>query len=179
MSKPRIIFAGTPAFAVPALEALLASRHTVIAVLTQPDRPAGRGRKQTPSRVKQFAEASHLPVFQPSTLNDPDLIGELEQMAADVFVVVAYGLLLPAYMLDGPTYGCLNIHASLLPRWRGAAPIQRAIEAGDTETGICIMRMDKGLDTGNVLLKESFPIEREQTAGDIHDRTARRGTRGP
>ncbi len=166
----RIIFAGTPEFSVPALQALLDSEHEVIAVYTQPDRPAGRGRKLTASPVKTLALAHDLPVFQPDSLKTAEAQKTLVDLKADLMVVVAYGLLLPKAVLDAPTYGCLNIHASLLPRWRGAAPIQRAIEAGDAETGVTIMQMDIGLDTGDMLNKVNTTITVEDNSGSLHDR---------
>lgn len=170
-----IVFAGTPAFAVPALEALCQSHHRVRAVYTQPDRPAGRGQQLTMSPVKQVALAHALPVEQPVTLREAEALSQLRAWQADVMVVVAYGLLLPADALAAPRLGCLNIHASLLPRWRGAAPIQRAIQAGDTETGVCIMQMEQGLDTGPVLLERRIPIEPQDTAQSLHDRLAQLG----
>ena len=152
VSQPlSLIFAGTPEFSVPALEALIASRHRVLAVYTQPDRPAGRGQQVTMSAVKQCALRHELPVEQPLTLKDATAVERLAQWQADLMVVVAYGLLLPKNVLETPRLGCVNIHASLLPRWRGAAPIQRAIQAGDKETGVTIMQMDEGLDTGAVI----------------------------
>lgn len=166
----RIVFAGTPEFSVAPLQALLDSEHQVVAVYTQPDRPAGRGRKLTPSPVKQLALQHNLPVFQPENLKTAEAQAELAALNADLMVVVAYGLLLPQAILDTPRLGCLNIHASLLPRWRGAAPIQRAIEAGDTQTGITIMQMDKGLDTGAMLYKQHTPIQADDTAQLLHDR---------
>jgi len=176
MPEPlKVIFAGTPEFAAEALQALLHSRHQVIAVYSQPDRPAGRGRKLTPSPVKQLALTHNIDVYQPPTLKDAEAQQQLEALAADVMVVVAYGLLLPASVLQAPRLGCINIHASLLPRWRGAAPIQRAILAGDAETGVTIMQMDEGLDTGAMLLKRSCPIERDDTAQSLHDRLAELG----
>jgi len=170
----RIAFAGTPAFAVPALEAIVAAGARVPLVLTQPDRPAGRGRRLTPPPVKEAALAHGLTVAQPRSLADPALAGEwgLDERPPDLLVVVAYGLLLPEWVLDWPARGCVNIHASLLPRWRGAAPIQHAILAGDAETGVSLMRMDTGLDTGPVYRSRSIPIEPQQTAGDLHDRLA-------
>jgi methionyl-tRNA formyltransferase len=171
----KIIFAGTPDFAAAALEALLAQNLEVAAVLTQPDRPAGRGMQLTPSPVKQLALQHGLPVLQPHTLKDADIQRELAAFAADVMVVAAYGLILPQAVLHLPRHGCLNIHASLLPRWRGAAPIQRAILAGDRETGITIMRMDAGLDTGDMLLKKSSPIESRDNAQTLHDKLAALG----
>ncbi|HEX7012321.1 MAG TPA: methionyl-tRNA formyltransferase [Steroidobacteraceae bacterium] len=176
MSAPlSIIFAGTPEFSVPALEALLESPHRVLAVYTQPDRPAGRGRQVTMSAVKECALKRGLPVEQPSTLRDAAAVERLRSWSADLMVVVAYGLLLPRDVLESPRLGCVNIHASLLPRWRGAAPIQRAILAGDAETGVTIMQMDEGLDTGPVLLERATPIEARETASSLHDRLARLG----
>jgi len=171
----RIIFAGTPEFSVAPLQALLDAEHQVIAVYTQPDRPAGRGRKLTASPVKQLALTHQIPVFQPESLKTPEAQAELAALDADIMVVVAYGLILPQTVLDTPKQGCLNIHASLLPRWRGAAPIQRAIEAGDDQTGITIMQMDVGLDTGAMLLKTHCPIQPEDTAQTLHDKLATQG----
>jgi methionyl-tRNA formyltransferase len=168
----RIIFAGTPPFAAAALNALADAGHDIILVLTQPDRPAGRGMKLTPSAVKQAALARHLPVYQPASLKTPEAQAGLVAVDADVMVVAAYGLILPQAVLDLPRLGCLNIHASLLPRWRGAAPIQRAILAGDTETGITIMQMDAGLDTGAMLSKTAVPIRDTDTAASLHDMLA-------
>lgn len=168
----KIIFAGTPDFAASALAALLTSEHQVIAVLTQPDRPAGRGMQLTASPVKQLALQHDLPVLQPTTLKSAEIQQQLAAMQADVMVVAAYGLLLPQEVLDTPVHGCLNIHASLLPRWRGAAPIQRAILAGDRETGVTIMQMDIGLDTGDMLLKSACPIAADDTAQTLHDKLA-------
>jgi methionyl-tRNA formyltransferase len=173
--KLKIIFAGTPEFAAEALKAILSTDHQLIAVYTQPDRPAGRGRKLTPSAVKQVALEHNIPVFQPQSLKEPTAQQELAELGADVMVVAAYGLLLPKAVLDAPRLGCLNIHASLLPRWRGAAPIQRAILAGDRETGITIMQMDVGLDTGDMLLKVNCPITQQDTAETLHDRLAKLG----
>jgi methionyl-tRNA formyltransferase len=171
----RIIFAGTPPFAAAALDALANAGHDIVLVLTQPDRPAGRRMKLTPSAVKQAAQARGLPVYQPSSLKTPEAQAELAAAAADVMVVAAYGLILPQAVLDLPRFGCLNIHASLLPRWRGAAPIQRAILAGDTETGITIMQMDAGLDTGAMLTKTPVPILETDTAASLHDTLAAAG----
>src|SRR5579859_2399588 len=154
----KIIFAGTPEFAVPSLTALLNSKHEIIAVYTQPDRPSGRGQKLTASPIKELALQHQIPVFQPKTLRNPEEQEKLKNLQADLMIVVAYGLILPKAVLDAPKYGCINVHGSLLPRWRGAAPIQRAILAGDTETGITTMQMDEGLDTGAMLLKTSCPI---------------------
>lgn len=177
MSDPalNIIFAGTPDFAAEALRALINSRHNVIAVYSQPDRPAGRGRKLTASPVKQLALEHAIPVEQPENFKDQESIATLASYKADLMVVAAYGLLLPVAVLETPRLGCLNIHASLLPRWRGAAPIQRAIAAGDTETGITIMQMDKGLDTGDMLLKLPCPISKYDTGGSLHDTLAEIG----
>jgi methionyl-tRNA formyltransferase len=168
----KIIFAGTPAFAAAALAALLDAGHQVALVLTQPDRPAGRGLKTRASAVKQLALERGLPLAQPGSLKDPAVVDELARTGADVMVVVAYGLLLPAAVLALPRRGCLNIHASLLPRWRGAAPIQRAILAGDAETGVTIMQMDRGLDTGPMLLAQPVKIDNEDTAQTLHDKLA-------
>ena len=165
----RVIFAGTPDFAASALAAVIEAGHEILVVLTQPDRPKGRGMKLTPSPVKTLALQHELPVWQPENLKDVAIQQQLRDLQADVMVVAAYGLLLPAVVLDIPQYGCLNIHASLLPRWRGAAPIQRAIEAGDAESGVCIMQMDVGLDTGDVLLSRSTPITEATTAAQLHD----------
>ena len=168
---PTVVFAGTPEFAAAALEALVEAGCTVPLVLTQPDRPAGRGMKLTSSAVKRVALARGIEVFQPPSLKkDLAAIERLRQTPHDVMVAAAYGLLLPRAVLDIPPLGCLNIHASLLPRWRGAAPIQRAIEAGDAVTGICIMRMEEGLDTGPVLLREEIAILPADTAATLHDR---------
>ncbi|WP_280568356.1 methionyl-tRNA formyltransferase [Chromohalobacter sp. 296-RDG] len=171
----RVAFAGTPDFAAASLAALLESRHEVVSVHTQPDRGAGRGRKLTPSPVKALALEHALPVHQPTTLKDADARQTLADCNADVLVVVAYGLILPQAVLDIPHLGCLNVHASLLPRWRGAAPIQRAIEAGDTQSGVTIMQMDAGLDTGDMLLVRDTPITATTTSGELHDRLATLG----
>ena len=168
----RIIFAGTPVFAAVALEALLQAGHEIVLVLTQPDRPSGRGLQSQASAVKQLALSRQLPVLQPATLQDPALVATLNALHAEVMVVAAYGLLLPDAILKLPPRGCLNIHASLLPRWRGAAPIQRAILAGDSETGVTIMQMDAGLDTGAMLLAEKIPIMPTDTAQTLHDSLA-------
>ena len=184
-SPLRVIFAGTPEFARTALEAIHAAGHTVPLVLTQPDRPAGRGMKLQPSAVKQGALEHGIPVAQPTSLRlDGKYPAEaaaaraaIEAAQADVMVMAAYGLILPQWTLDAPRLGCLNIHASLLPRWRGAAPIHRAIEAGDAETGVTIMQMDAGLDTGDMLLVESLPIHADDTTGSLHDRLAILGGR--
>lgn len=171
----KIIFAGTPDFAAEALKALLHSEHEVCAVYTQPDRPAGRGRRLKASPVKLLALEHSIPVHQPEKLKDENEQQILRDYQADVMVVVAYGLLLPVPVLEAPRLGCLNIHASLLPRWRGAAPIQRAILAGDKETGITIMQMDKGLDTGDMLYTVTTPIHDNDTAQSLHDRLAELG----
>jgi len=168
----KIIFAGTPEFSVASLAALLNSEHQVVAVYTQPDRPAGRGRKLTASPVKLLALEHNIPVYQPKSLKGETEQAELASQQADLMVVVAYGLLLPKAVLGAPRLGCVNVHASLLPRWRGAAPIQRAILAGDTESGVTIMQMDEGLDTGGMLLPRSCPIGPEDTAADLHDQLA-------
>jgi methionyl-tRNA formyltransferase len=170
----RVAFAGTPEFALPALAALCAE-HQVIGVLTQPDRPSGRGRRLTASPVKIAADMHHLPLFQPQTLRSEAAHMQLRAWQPDVLVVVAYGLLLPPEVLSLPRFGCLNIHASLLPRWRGAAPVQRAILAGDTQTGISIMQMDAGLDTGPVLLERRIALRRDHTAGTLQAELAQHG----
>jgi len=175
MSKQRIVYAGTPDFAVPALRALIEAGENVVAVYTQPDRPAGRGRKLTPSPVKQVALDAGIPVYQPLSLRNEEAQAELAALKPDLMVVAAYGLLLPKVVLDMPSHGCVNLHASLLPRWRGAAPIQRAIEAGDAETGITLMQMDVGLDTGDMLAKSVCPITPEDTAQSLHDRLSEMG----
>ncbi|HET7651319.1 MAG TPA: methionyl-tRNA formyltransferase [Gammaproteobacteria bacterium] len=174
-TRLRIAFAGTPEFALPALDALAASPHQLVGVWTQPDRPAGRGRKLSASPVKQRALQLGLTVHQPVTLRDADARAAIQRTAPDVMIVVAYGLILPRSVLDIPRYGCLNIHASLLPRWRGAAPIQRAILAGDTETGVTIMQMDAGLDTGDMLAVRRTPIKADDSAQTLHDRLAALG----
>ncbi|MAK90836.1 MAG: methionyl-tRNA formyltransferase [Oceanospirillaceae bacterium] len=171
----RILFAGTPDFAAAHLRALIASEHDIIGVYSQPDRPAGRGKKLQPSPVKQVALEHDIPVYQPLNFKDPAAVEELAALNADVMIVVAYGLILPQSVLDAPKYGCLNVHASILPRWRGAAPIQRCIEAGDMVTGITIMQMDKGLDTGDMLSKVTTGISADETGGSLHDRLAEMG----
>jgi methionyl-tRNA formyltransferase len=171
----KLVFAGTPEFAVPCLAACRASGAEVVAVYTQPDRPAGRGRKLAPSPVKQAALDAGLPVEQPESLKSAEAQARLAAYAPDLMVVVAYGLILPRKVLAIPRLGCWNVHASLLPRWRGAAPIQRAILAGDAETGVDLMRMEAGLDTGPVLLEKRTPIAREDTGGSLHDRLAALG----
>ena len=171
-AAPRLIFAGTPDFAVPSLQALLAAEGVLVAVYTQPDRPAGRGRQPRPSPVKIQAQAASVPIYQPSSLRDPATQAEMVALAPDLLVVAAYGLILPPAVLAIPRLGCVNVHASLLPRWRGAAPIQRALLAGDAETGICIMRMEAGLDTGPVYARATCPIPRGTTGGELHDQLA-------
>ena len=173
----KIVFAGTPDFAALSLNALLAAGHDIALVLTQPDRPSGRGMALRASPVKIAAEASGIDVFQPLTLKDPATQERVRAVQADAMIVAAYGLILPQAVLDMPRFGCINIHASLLPRWRGAAPIQRAIEAGDTESGVCIMQMEAGLDTGPVLLSGHVPIAADETAGTLHDKLADMGAR--
>lgn len=171
----RLVFAGTPEFAAEHLKALLDTPHQIVAVYTQPDRPAGRGQKLMPSPVKQLALQHGLPVLQPPTLRDPAAQEELRALAPDLMVVVAYGLILPQVVLDIPRLGCINSHASLLPRWRGAAPIQRAVQAGDAESGVTVMQMEAGLDTGPMLLKVTTPITAADTGGSLHDRLAQLG----
>jgi methionyl-tRNA formyltransferase len=171
----RLIFMGTPEFSVPALDALLAAGHEIASVYTQPPRPAGRGKKPRPSPVQARAEAAGLPVRHPVSLKPDAETASFAALGAEAAVVVAYGLILPRAVLDAPRHGCLNIHASLLPRWRGAAPIQRAVMAGDAETGVCIMAMAPGLDTGPVLARQATPIGPTDTAGDLHDRLSRLG----
>lgn len=172
----KLIFMGTPDFSVPVLRAL-ADQHEIICVYTQPPRPAGRGKADRPSPVHQAALALGLKVHHPVSLKTPDAQAEFAALKADVAVVVAYGLILPQVVLDAPQHGCLNIHASLLPRWRGAAPIHRAIMAGDAETGVCIMQMEAGLDTGPVLLREATAIHATETTADLHDRLSAMGAR--
>lgn len=173
----KIIFAGTPEFAVPTLQALINSEHEVVAVYSQPDRPAGRGRKLKPSEVKQTALEFNIEVFQPETLKKLSAQQQLASLNADIMIVVAYGLMLPQIILDTPKYGCLNIHASILPRWRGAAPIQRAIEAGDPETGVTIMQMDIGLDTGDTLAMLTTEIKPTDSSQTLHDRLSKLGAK--
>lgn len=179
MSKSlRIIFAGTPDFAARHLDALLTSGHQVVGVFTQPDRPAGRGKKLMPSPVKTLAEEHGLPVFQPVSLRPQENQQLVADLNADVMVVVAYGLILPKAVLDMPRLGCINVHGSLLPRWRGAAPIQRSLWAGDAETGVTIMKMDVGLDTGDMLLKLACPITADDTSATLYDKLADLGPQG-
>jgi methionyl-tRNA formyltransferase len=172
VSSLRLVFAGTPQFAAAHLEALLDSRHHMLAVLTQPDRPGARGRQLQPSAVKRCAQAAGLPVLQPPNLRDADAQHALAELQIDALVVVAYGLILPQAVLDLPRFACVNVHASLLPRWRGAAPIQRAIEAGDRETGVTIMRMEAGLDTGPMLATRRCPIAAGSTSGELEQQLA-------
>ena len=170
-SPLRVLFAGTPDFAAHFLKFVLENTdHEVIAVYTQPDRPAGRGKKILASPVKQLAEKRDLPIYQPVNLKDPEAQSQIADLQPDIMLVVAYGLILPQAVLDLPAKGCINVHASLLPRWRGAAPIQRAIEAGDSETGVTIMQMDAGLDTGDMLAKTKCDISALDTAGSLHDK---------
>lgn len=178
MQQLKIIFAGTPDFAAQHLQALLDAKLNVVAVYTQPDRPAGRGKQLTPSPVKVLAEQYQLPVMQPASLKDDEAQQQLAAFNADVMVVVAYGLLLPKAVLATPSLGCINVHGSLLPRWRGAAPIQRAIWAGDSESGITIMQMDEGLDTGDMLHKLICPIASDETSASLYDKLAELGPDG-
>ncbi|WP_421153519.1 methionyl-tRNA formyltransferase [Aeromonas dhakensis] len=175
MNKLKLIFAGTPDFAARHLAALLSSDHEVVAVYTQPDKPAGRGQKLTASPVKELALAHDLPVYQPASLRKEEAQAELAALGADLMVVVAYGLILPKAVLDTPRLGCINVHGSLLPRWRGAAPIQRSIWAGDAETGVTIMQMDVGLDTGAMIRKISCPIAADETSASLYDKLAELG----
>lgn len=174
----RIIFAGTPDFAARHLDALLSSEHQVVGVFTQPDRPAGRGKKLMPSPVKVLAEEKGVPVFQPGSLRPQENQQLVADLQADIMVVVAYGLILPKAVLDMPRLGCINVHGSLLPRWRGAAPIQRSLWAGDAQTGVTIMQMDVGLDTGDMLHKLSCPITADDTSGSLYDKLADLGPQG-
>ncbi|QBR84893.1 methionyl-tRNA formyltransferase [Legionella israelensis] len=170
MNRLRIVFAGTPEFGLPSLEALLQSPHELIAVYTQPDRPSGRGRKLQASAVKQWALQSGVPVYQPANFKDATAVEQLAALSPDVMVVIAYGLILPELILKLPKFGCINVHASLLPRWRGASPIQQAILHGDHESGITIMQMDMGMDTGHVIKKAAIALNPEETAGSLHDK---------
>jgi methionyl-tRNA formyltransferase len=177
MNRPlRVIFAGTPDFAAHHLQSILDDgQHEIVAVYTQPDRPAGRGKKLRPSPVKALAITHNIPVYQPLNFKAKQALDELQALKADLMVVVAYGLILPKIVLEAPALGCINVHASLLPRWRGAAPIQRAIEAGDLESGVTIMQMDEGLDTGDMLLKTHCPLADDETGGSLHDKLAQQG----
>jgi methionyl-tRNA formyltransferase len=176
MAEPRIIFAGTPDFAAEHLQALISAKIPVAAVYTQPDRPAGRGRKLQPSPVKQLAVEQCIPVYQPLTLRQEEAQQELAQLQPDLMIVVAYGLILPQVVLDTPRLGCVNVHASLLPRWRGAAPIHRSLLAGDAKTGVTLMQMEAGLDTGPMLAKVTTPIGPQESSGELHDRLAALGS---
>ena len=171
----KIVFAGTPEFAVPTLQGLLDSEHDVCAVYTQPDRPAGRGRKLTASPIKQLAVTHGIPIYQPENFKDPATISELADLNADLMVVIAYGLILPQAVIDTPRLACINVHGSLLPRWRGAAPIHRALMAGDDKTGITIMKVVKKLDAGDMLLKATCPITNSDTSSSLHDQLAQIG----
>ena len=171
----KLVFAGTPEFAALSLQAIIAAGHQVVLVLTQPDRAAGRGLALHASPVKQLAEAAGIEVFQPPTLRDPLVQKRIRTAAAEAIIVAAYGLIFPQAVLDMPRFGCINIHASLLPRWRGAAPVQRALLAGDQETGVCIMQMDAGLDSGPVLLSARQPINEDDTASSLQNRLAEQG----
>lgn len=176
MTAPlRIIFAGTPDFAAMHLAALLTSKHNIVAVYTQPDRPAGRGKKLTSSPVKMLGEAHGIPVHQPTSLKNDEAQHELASIEADLMIVVAYGLILPKAVLDAPKLGCLNVHGSILPKWRGAAPIQRALWAGDKETGVTIMQMDEGLDTGDMLHIAKLPISESDTSASLYEKLAELG----
>ena len=174
-ARLRIVFAGTPEFAVPCLQALVDGPDEIVAVYSQPDRPAGRGRKLTPSPVKALAERVGLPVFTPETLRGKEVQAEFAALRADLFVVVAFGMILPKKILAMPKFGCWNVHASLLPRWRGAAPIQRAIAAGDVETGVCLMQMDAGLDTGSVYLRREIAIDPLDTGDTLTQKLSSEG----
>lgn len=175
MSAATILFAGTPEFAQASLRALVESNNKPAVVLTQPDRPSGRGKKITASAVKSYAESQQIDVWQPVTLKDAEIVRKIALLNPDVIIVAAYGLILPQAVLDIPQFGCVNVHASLLPRWRGAAPIQQSILHGDAETGICLMQMEAGLDTGPVFACADTPIASDDTAGDLHDRLATMG----
>jgi methionyl-tRNA formyltransferase len=175
MTAAKLLFAGTPEFALESLRALHQAGHVPAAVLTQPDRPAGRGKKMTQSPVKRFALEHGIPVWQPETLKDAEMVMKISEIEVDLMIVAAYGLLLPQAVLDLPVRGCVNVHASLLPRWRGASPIQAAILEGDTETGVTLMQMEAGLDSGPVLACAAIEIGAEETAGTLHDRLATLG----
>ena len=175
MKKLNIVFAGTPDFAAKHLSVLLESEFNVVAVYTQPDRPAGRGKKLTASAVKEVAVAQNIPVYQPENFKEAASVEQLAALNADLMIVVAYGLILPKVVLETPRLGCLNVHGSLLPRWRGAAPIQRAIWAGDNETGVTIMQMNEGLDTGDMLSKVSCPIDPDETSASLYEKLAQQG----
>ena len=168
----KVLFMGTPDFAVPCLDALLKAGHIVLGVVTQPDKPVGRKKVMTPPAVKAFAVEHNLPVFQPDTLKNEAFLDTLKELDPEIIVVVAYGKILPGYILDYPKYGCINVHGSILPRWRGAAPIQWSVIAGDEEAGVTTMQMDRGLDTGDMLLVKKTPIGAQETAGELFDRLA-------
>ena len=168
----KILFMGTPDFAVPCLDALLKAGHEVLGIVTQPDKPVGRKKVLTPPVVKAFALEHSLPVYQPETLKNEAFLPVLQDLDPEVIVVVAYGKILPAYILDYPKYGCINVHGSILPRWRGAAPIQWSVIAGDQEAGVTTMQMDRGLDTGDILMVRKTPIGERETAGELFDRLA-------
>jgi methionyl-tRNA formyltransferase len=172
MSSLKIIFAGTPEFGLPCLDALEQSHHELIAIYTQPDRPAGRGRKMQASPIKEWAILHNVPIAQPYNFKDPQQVAELALLEPDLMVVIAYGLILPDSVLTVPRFGCINVHASLLPRWRGASPIQHAILHGDSDSGVAIMQMDKGMDTGAVFTVAQCPIDSTETAGSLHDKLA-------
>ncbi|HAU1882018.1 TPA: methionyl-tRNA formyltransferase, partial [Legionella pneumophila] len=173
MNDLTVVFAGTPEFGLPCLDALIQSRHHLKAVYTQPDRPAGRGRKLQESPVKEWAINHQIPVYQPLNFKNQEAVDELSALKPDVMVVIAYGLILPKAVLEIPRLGCINVHASLLPRWRGASPIQHAILHGDAESGVTIMQMDVGLDTGPMLCKATCPVTSSDTAGSLHDKLAK------
>jgi methionyl-tRNA formyltransferase len=174
-NRRRLVFAGSPAFALPGLRAIASSRHELLAVLTQPDRPSGRGRRLVPGPVKQLAQELEVPVLQPTTLKSEESQTALRNLSPDLIVVIAYGLLLPPAVLSIPRRGCINVHASLLPRWRGASPVQAAVLHGDTQTGVCLMQLEAGLDTGPVFACRRTEIAPQETAGELHDRLARLG----
>jgi len=173
MNKLKLGFAGTPAFGLPALEAIYHTGHDLKVVYTQPDRPAGRGRKSQESSIKEWAKAHHIPVYQPLNFKDENTVQALSEHKLDLLIVIAYGLILPTRILSLPRLGCINVHASLLPRWRGASPIHQAILHGDKETGVNIMQMDKGMDTGSILNSMSIPIDADDTTGLLHDKLAK------
>lgn len=173
----RIVFMGTPEFALPSLRALVDKKYKIEAVVTQPDRPGGRGKKLRRSPVKVFAQRAGLPVYQPDGIRNPEFIEVLENLAPDVVAVAAFGQILPEKILDLPRYGCINVHASLLPAYRGAAPIHRAVMNGEKETGVTIMQMDAGLDTGDIILQHPLPIGPDDTTGDVHDSLAELGAK--
>lgn len=173
----KIIFMGTPDFAAPSLQALLASPHKVVAVFTAPPKPKDRGMKLTPSTIHAIAESASIAVYTPTTLRSPEVLQQIDDIEADIIIVVAYGFIVPKHVLESKKYGCLNIHPSKLPRFRGAAPLQRTIIEGDKETAVCIMQMDEGLDTGDIILREDFPIAEDITLQQLHDICAKKGAR--